>query len=135
MKSAAKQKRKKERNQTDKQSKDKKKFHLGRGLALHRRVRSRLESSESSMSSSSPASKRQNMRGASASTWSPVKPQMIIVDGKEHFRGTSNNLIDCSKPPHMKCKYSKAHHWFWQRQAFGCFGPRKKMTTSKVKAP
>ena len=43
--------------------------------------------------------------------WSPGKPTMVIIDGKEQFRGKiSNNLIDCSKLPQTKCRFCKAYH-------------------------
>ena len=48
----------------------------------------------------------------------PVKLQMLIVDGKEHFHGkTSNNLINCSKPLQMCYKYRNVHHWSWEGRA------------------
>ena len=76
---------------------------------------SSTSSSDSSSSSSSGETPRKGTsRSASASSsWSPAKPTMVIIDGKEHFRGkTSNNLIDCSHPPQPKCRFCKAHHWF-----------------------
>ena len=90
---------------------------------------SSTSSSDSSSSSSSGETPRKGTsRSASASSsWSPAKPTMVNIDGKEHFRGkTSNNLIDCSRPPQTKCRFCKAHHWFWEGPAYGCPGPKSK---------
>ena len=78
--------------------------------------------------SSSPApAKRSSASPSTSANRSPAKPQMVIVDGNEHFCGKpTNNLIDCSRPPTSKCKCCKAHHLFWQGPEFGCPGPKQR---------
>jgi hypothetical protein len=67
---------------------------------------SQLSSSSGSGSSSPAPAKRSSASPSASANWSPAKPQMVVVDGKEHFRGkTTNNLIGCSRPPTTKCKY------------------------------
>ena len=130
LKSADKHKRKKAKQQPEKGHKQKKGSRRSRRFSDSSAPDDSSSSSSTASSSSSSSGsrrKRSDKPGASSSVWSPAKPTMVIVDGKEHFRGkTSNNLINCSKPPQMKCRFCKAHHGFWEGPAFGCPGPRKK---------
>ena len=131
-KSADKHKKKKEKLKREHHKKGKGK---GPGSRKHLSDSSRSEEDSStspSDSSSSLSSGETPRKGASrsasaSSSWSPAKPTMVIIDGKEHFREkTSNNLIDCSRPPQTKCRFCKAHHWFWEGPAYWCPGPKSK---------
>ena len=132
LKSADKHKKKKEKLKREHHKKGKGK---SRGSRKHLSDSSGSEedsstSSSDSSSSSSPGKtpRKGTSRSASAwSSWSPAKPTMVIIDGKEHFRGkTSNNLIECSRPPQTKCRFCIAHHWFWEGPAYRCPGPKSK---------
>jgi hypothetical protein len=132
LKSADKERRKKEEKRKDKMESSSSRKGKRRSRAHDSDSSADGSSSQSSSSSdsgsSSPAQAKRSSASPSASAnWSPAKPQMVIVDGKEHFRGkTTNNLIDCPRPPTSECKYCKAQHWFWQGPEFGCPGPKRR---------
>ena len=131
LKLADKEKRKKEKKRRDKMEHGS--SRKGKRRSRHHDSNSSSDGSSSPSSyssdsgSSSPAPAKHSSGSPSASaSWSPAKPQMVIVDGKEHFRGkTTNNLIDYSRPPITKCKYCKVHHWFWQGPEFGSPDPKR----------
>ena len=132
LKSADKEKRKKEKKRKDKMESAGSRKGKRRSKTHDSDSSTDGSSSQSSSSGDSGSSSPVPAKGSSASpsasaNWSLAKPQMVIVDGKEHFRGkTTNNLIDCSCPPTIKCKYCNAHHWFWQAPEFGCPGPKRR---------
>ena len=93
LKDAANHKRKKEKQRRSKGDKGQRLRYKRCHLDNSESDDSSISLSDSSTSSSSDGScKRETKQSVSSSTWSPAKPPMVIVDGKEHFRGkTSNN--------------------------------------------
>ena len=131
-KSADKHKKKKEKLKTEHHKKGKGKSrgsrrHLSDSSGSEEDSSTSSSDSSSSSSSGEPPRKGTSCSASASSSWSPAKPTMVIIDVKEHFRGkTSNNLIDCSRSPQTKCRFCKAHHWFWEGPAYGCPGPKSK---------
>ena len=80
-------------------------------------------SSSGSSISSGRSTRRQKDRGGQKGSH---QPEFKWIDGKRHFKSKkSGDWVCCEGPPKSACPYCGGHHWWFDREKFGCKGRQK----------